>query len=103
MSITRRHFVATAAAGLAASMTTHADQPSSKLLVGVMGTGGRGTGLATAFAKLPNVEIAYVCDVDKKRAENAAGAVAKAANNTPKVVQDFHKILDDRNVDVLIV
>jgi predicted dehydrogenase len=99
----RRHFIATAATGLAVSMTTHADEPSNKLVVGIMGTGGRGTALAQSFARQPGVEIAYVCDVDKKRADNAAGVVAKIANKAPKAVQDFRKVLDDNAVDVLVV
>jgi predicted dehydrogenase len=101
--INRRQFVATGAAGLALATTSRADDPVNKLTVGIMGTGGRGTGLAQAFAKQPGVEVAYVCDVDKKRAENAAGLVAKIGQQAPKAVQDFRKVLDDCNVDILVV
>jgi predicted dehydrogenase len=101
--INRRQFVATGAAGLALATTSRADDAASKLTVGIMGTGGRGTGLAQAFARQPGVEIAYVCDVDKKRAENAAGLVAKIGQQAPKPVQDFRKVLDDCNVDILVI
>src|SRR5262245_37838743 len=104
----RRQFLqAGAAASLALPAFAHADQPSpkDKIVAAVMGTGGRGTGLAKAFAQQPGVEVAYVCDVDKKRVENAAAEVTKVAKQgaAPKTVSDFRKILDDKAVDALVV
>src|SRR4051794_21308077 len=101
----RRHFLgaglATGAALLASS--ARADGPADHLTVGVMGTGGRGTPLATLFAQQRGVPVKYVCDVDRKRAADAAGAVNKAVGKTPQDVQNFHKILDDKTVDILVV
>src|SRR5262249_13192814 len=51
--INRRHFLG-AASGLAlaqAAAVAVDEAPNQKLLVGVMGTGGRGTGLAAAFQR----------------------------------------------------
>src|SRR5438067_729423 len=66
-TINRRHFLgATAAAGVAASLAGSAQAgtqnggANNRLVVGIMGTGGRGTGLATTFQQQPNVEVAYV-------------------------------------------
>jgi len=106
--LNRRQFVGSAAAGLtlaALSNTVHSDEPSAndRLIVGVMGTGGRGTELSKTFAKQPGVTIAYVCDVDKKRAAAAAEAVAQTGASTPKDVQDFRTMLDDKKVDVIVV
>jgi predicted dehydrogenase len=73
-------------------------------VIGVMGTGGRGTGLAGAIQREPNVDIAYVCDVDLARAERAAGGVSKASGRAaPRAVQDFRRILDDKAVDALVI
>src|SRR5262249_15498277 len=69
----------------------------------VVGTGGRGTSLATSFAKLPGVTVATVCDVDKKHAATAAAAVEKATGKAPDTVQDFRTILDDKKIDILVV
>jgi predicted dehydrogenase len=97
---TRRTFLGTSLATVAAS-TTYASA-NEKLVVGVMGTGGRGTYLSQAFGKQPNVEIAYVCDVDSGRAGKVGEAVAKASKSQPKVVGDFRRILDDKAVDVFV-
>src|SRR5688572_27432528 len=71
MSLSRRTFLGASVAGLAAAPVM-ARPAGSKVVVGVMGTGGRGTGLAQTFAGQPNVEVAYVCDVDEARAGKAA-------------------------------
>ncbi len=107
--IHRRGFLTTAAAtGATLALTTASSAAAvqganNRLVVGVMGTGGRGTGLATAFAQLPNVEVAYCCDVDQTRADRAVAAVNKAVNRQPRSVSDFRRILDDKQVDILIV
>lgn len=105
-SINRRHFLSAAlASGVALSLHAADPQPTAAdhLVVGVMGTGGRGTSLATSFAKLPGVSVAYVCDADAKRANAAASAVEKVAGKAPQPTQDFRKILDDKQVDVLVI
>src|ERR1700726_3425085 len=106
-TIDRRHFLAAGAAtGLALTGVAGAQDnqgANQKLLVGVVGTGGRGTGLASAFQQQPGVEVAYVCDVDQTRAERAAATVQKISNRSPRVVGDFRRILDDKAVDVIVV
>jgi predicted dehydrogenase len=111
LSIDRRHFLGTAAAagvaaGLAAAPAAAGTQgaagPNQRLVVGIMGTGGRGTGLASSFQQQPNVEVGYVCDPDRSRADRAADAVRKAGGANVRAVADFRRILDDRAVDILV-
>jgi predicted dehydrogenase len=102
----RRTFLAASAAvGLGLNATVRAAGANDRIVVGVMGTGGRGSGLALAFQNLPNVEVAYVSDVDPGRMNQAAASLTKAAQGqrTVKTVGDFRKILDDKAVDVLVV
>jgi predicted dehydrogenase len=105
----RRRFLgaaASASAGLvlSASYAGAADSESSeKVVVGIMGTGGRGTHLSKVFAQKPGVEVAYVCDVDQERMGKASQEVEKISNKAPKAVGDFRKILDDKGVNVLVV
>lgn len=76
---------------------------ANRLNVGIIGTGGRGTGLARTFQEQPGVEITYVCDVDQGRAAAAVPVVQKISNRAPRVVNDFRRILDDRTVDVVVI
>ena len=50
------------------------------LVVGVMGTAGRGTELATEFATQPGSVVRYVCDVDENNAARCAKAVRHIAH-----------------------
>ncbi|HTL56153.1 MAG TPA: Gfo/Idh/MocA family oxidoreductase [Candidatus Limnocylindrales bacterium] len=75
---------------------------NEKVVVGLMGAGGRGSTLAGFFAKRPDVEIAYVCDADSRRLPTAQKVVEQAQGKVPKAVQDFRRILEDKHVDVLV-
>jgi predicted dehydrogenase len=108
--VDRREFLAAAAAttvalnvaGSAAS-AAHVQGANNRLVVGVMGTGGRGTSLARSFQRQQDVEVAMVCDVDQARAEAAAQAVNKISGRMPRVVTDYRRILEDKTVQVLVV
>lgn len=107
-SINRRNFLCntaagTAAAGLSLSATKPlaGSSPHDKIVVGVMGLR-RGVSLANSFAKMKNVIVKYVCDVDATRAAICAKKIAGVSGNAPQAIGDFRKILDDRQVDVLV-
>ena len=109
INLDRRAFIGAAAATGAltiadAAIAAAVQGANTRLLVGVMGTGGRGTGLATAFQNQPNVDVTFVCDVDRGRADAAAAAVAKASGRAaPRIVTDYRRILDEKTVDILVV
>ena len=67
--------------------------------VAQIGCGGRGNGLAKQFAGIENVEVAYVCDPDSRR----AGTTRQALGNNSQAVQDFRIALDDKSVEAVIV
>ncbi|AGA25325.1 Gfo/Idh/MocA family protein [Singulisphaera acidiphila] len=73
------------------------------LKVGLIGCGGRGLGLLKDFAALKGVEIAYVCDPDRLRVGAASAGAKLMGQATPKVVDDFRRVLDDKAVDAVIV
>jgi predicted dehydrogenase len=77
----------------------------SRIRVAVVGTGGRGSFLATRFASQPNTEVAYVADVDIERAGKAAAAVdaVEGVDRVPEAITDFRRCLDDKSVDVVVV
>ena len=105
-SLNRREFVKGSLGMLAASTVLpkcRSYAANEKVIIGVMGLGGRGTYLAERFAGRPDAEVAYLCDVDSRRFARARNVVEEAQNKRPKMVQDFRRILDDSSVNVLIV
>ena len=50
---------------LAPNVFSYVGSPNEKVVIGMMGTNSRGFFLAKMLAKLPNVEVGYVCDVDE--------------------------------------
>jgi len=100
----RRHFLKLSAAAFAgASLTSDlsaAGSPNDKLVVGVIGCGGRGRHDAGLFKNTPNVEVAWACDVDEGRRQKAAQDLGIAPD---KSVGDLRRILDDKAVDAVIV
>lgn len=102
----RRTFLKGTAASVAATAALPATRAlankgaNDKLVVGLIGCGGRGTGVAGRFQNTPNVQLAYICDVDEGR----RAAVAKKLGVDPsRAVSDLRKVLDDKSVDAVIV
>lgn len=109
-SVNRRTFLrhsAGLATGVAASTSfvspLRAADASNKLVVAVMGCNARGMVHITGLLAQPNVEIAYICDVDSRALAKGIQAVAKKQGKEPKGVKDFRQILDDKAVDALSI
>jgi predicted dehydrogenase len=110
MAISRRGFldqsikggvsVALGAAGVRAA--SKAVAPSDKVVVGMMGVGGRGTFLTQLFASRPDVEIAYICDVNAKRLPGAVKVVEDKKGKRPKTVGNFQRMLEDKDVNAIV-
>ena len=95
-SFSRRTFLkdsGLATAGLLAAphAIRAANKATNSLRVGVMGLS-RGVAHVRRFAETPNVEVAYVCDVDESRVARGAKALNKGK---AKGVGDFRRILGD--------
>jgi predicted dehydrogenase len=105
-SLNRRRFLqsSTAAAAALAVMPTSslAAGASEKVVIGLMGAGGRGSTLAGLFARRRDVQIAYICDPDSRRCVGAQKAVESAQGKPPKAVQDFRRMLEDKSVDAVV-
>ena len=107
-SIPRRQFIkqtavlSAAAAAWTPSVVRAAKGPNDKIVVGVMGLS-RGMAHVANYLELPNVEIAYVCDVDSRRMDKAIAVIAEKQKRAPKGAKDFRTILDDRDVDALSI
>jgi len=111
--VTRRAFVNTsvknaAAIGagtsaLSAVRRVQAGSANAKIVLGLIGAGGRGSGLIAGMTGLPNVETKYVCEVNESRGGAAIRSVEKIQGYAPKRVVDVREVLDDKDVDAVVV
>ena len=106
-TITRREFLessagTTLAAGIASTCPSRVLGANDRIVVGLMGAGGRGTQLLEWFAARPDVEVAYIADPDQSRSEACAGKIVKITGKRPVLTQDFRRMLGDRNVNAII-
>lgn len=77
--------------------------PANRIRIALMGVRGRGRNLTEAFAGMPDVEIAYVCDVDSTVVEPALRTIEKTGRSRPPVVSDIRRCLDDAGVDAIVM
>ena len=73
-----------------------------QIVAGVMGLG-RGMAHVQSLVSLSGADVAYVCDVDERRIAAAQKAVESKSGKAPKVVSDFRRILDDKDVNLLTI
>ena len=93
--LNRRHFLAGTAAATVA-LATHptaraAASPNEKVVFAIMGANNRGSQLATTLAKLPNAEIAYICDCEENAIAKGIAAATSNGGPAPKGIKDFRK------------
>ena len=105
----RRYFIkqTSAAAGIAAlggfNLLAAQGGASKRLVVGIMGCNGRGMAHINAFLDVPNVEIGYICDVDRRAVEKGIAAAVKKQVRTPRGTDDLRRMLDDKSVDAISI
>jgi predicted dehydrogenase len=93
-----------AAAGLSTVMSRGSQLPANeRVSICVMGVRGRGGRLLTTFASLPEVDVAYVCDVDSGVLDSRAAQLADQTGRQAKKIKDYREALDDKSVDALVI
>ena len=76
---------------------------NDKVVMGIMGIGGRGCALLRSLVKRPDVYIKYICDPDTRRYSRAAEIIIEDHGYKPNFVQDFRKMLADPEVDAVVI
>ena len=109
----RRTFIkqtAAATAGIAiAPNLTFGMNPlqTSKLNVGLIGVGLRGTNHLTNLLQRDDINITAICDVDQNRITIAKDHISKAGATAPKVFgkddYDYRNMLQESNIDAVII
>ncbi len=76
--------------------------PSNKVLIAVMGVNSRGAFHIENFAKIPGVEVAYICDVEEGAISRGFKAV-KEGSRKPTLEKDIRKLVSKTDFDALLI
>ena len=94
-------------AASAATMIGVKFEPRDVVRVGVIGVGGRGTGMLGNFLALEHVQVNAICDVVKEKAVHAQGLVEKAGQKKPEIYtsgdHDFENLCKRDDLDFIYV
>ena len=75
---------------------------NERVTVAIMGTNGRGAGMARSFQELAEVNVAVICDVEEE-ALNKGIEATKRAGGSPKAEKDIRKVLAMKDIDALYI
>ena len=104
----RRHFLQTAAAGVALSSLHHAayaaQKPATKR-VGLIGCGWYGKADLFRLLQVEPVEVVSLCDVDKLMLTDAAAQVAErqVSKKQPRTYGDYRAMLKEKDLDLVLI
>ncbi len=77
---------------------------NEKIVMALIGAGGRGTGNILSIKKLfPEVEVKTVCEVDKERGGRVIEELGKMQKTKPGRVDDLRTVFDDKDVDAVVI
>ena len=98
--------ISAGAATLAAMKPKRAVGAHDKVNIALIGCGSRGTEeLIIKFSNMPDVNIAYLCDLNEDRSAWTIDELKKAgykAITSIKIVKEYQRVLDDKNVDAVV-
>jgi len=105
-SLNRREFMK-GSVGAATTFTILSQDKSmaanNKVVLGIIGVGGRGRALLASLVKRTDIKIKYICDADTRCYGPAAEIVIEGHDYKPKFVQDFQRMLDDPEIDAIVI
>jgi predicted dehydrogenase len=104
----RRNFVqasagAAAAGALGFHTTAYSGSPNGTIRVAVVGAKAQGNAHIREYLKMPNVELAAVCDVDDSILRQRCGEIEKASGKKPAAFTDIRKLLEDKTIDAVSI
>ena len=107
--VTRRHFMetGTALAALAGISSLVSSErvlgANDRVRVAICGLHGRGNDHLQNYAKIKNVDIAALCDIDESVLSERAAQMEKAGQPKAAVFTDVRKLLDDKSIDAISI
>ena len=98
----RRHFLLGSAAAAIAQRTVLAS-PNDTVRVACVGVRSQGRAHINHYAKMPNVQIAAVCDIDESILNARLDDIEKLGLKRPAGYTDFRKLLEDKSIDAVSI
>lgn len=80
-----------------------ANSPADTVNIAVIGIRNRGKDHYRALAKVPNVNIAAICDIDQRLIPEAVAEIEKLTGKKPRVETEYRKILDSKDIDAVSI
>jgi predicted dehydrogenase len=78
---------------------------NDRVVVASIGIRGQGNALKRGFARLPNVDVKTLCDIDANLAAERVNdpRLQDVASFKPAFVQDLRRVLDDKDIDAVVI
>jgi predicted dehydrogenase len=76
---------------------------NDQLNVGLIGCNGMGFSNLSSQLKIPQVNCVALADIDQNVLDRRAADVEKLRGNKPKLYKDYRKMLEDKDIDMVIV
>jgi predicted dehydrogenase len=76
---------------------------NDRIVMGIMGTNGRGNKMAANFALQDNTEVLFICDVEDKALQKGINAVQQSVGKTPRSEKDIRKMLEVKEIDAVFL
>ena len=78
---------------------------NDKVVLASIGVRGQGNALKRGFARIPNLEIKTLCDIDANLADERINdtRLTDVPSFKPGFVQDLRRVLDDKDIDGVII
>jgi predicted dehydrogenase len=73
------------------------------VVLGVIGSGGRGTLVMTTFQNDPAVRVGAICDVYEPNLERGLSTASKKPGNTPKAYRNYRQLLEDKEINAVLI
>src|SRR5437762_8965077 len=77
--------------------------PNEKIRLGLIGGGGMGRGDLECFFLNPEIDCTVICDVDDAMIGKGLEICEKKRSHKPDTVKDFRRVLDRKDVDIVLV
>src|ERR1700758_4988399 len=99
----RRHFLMSTAAAAGTAALKGVPSINDTVRVACVGIRGQGNSHIHEYSKMPNVEIAALCDADEHVMNKRLQEVESSGKKKPAAFTDVRKLLEDKSIDAISI